>query len=85
MTATEGRGVDFVLNSLSGELLHTSWKCVAAFGRMVEIGKRDVIGRARLDLGGFGDNGVLWGRPCLIYHLETTKVCYSQLVFNAQR
>ena len=41
MDATNGSGVDLVLNSLSGELLSTSWKCVAPDGAMVEIGKRD--------------------------------------------
>lgn len=39
--ATNGSGVDLALNSLSGELLSTSWKCVAPDGAMVEIGKRD--------------------------------------------
>jgi NADPH:quinone reductase-like Zn-dependent oxidoreductase len=32
MRVTNGAGVDVVLNSLSGELLHASWKCVAAYG-----------------------------------------------------
>jgi NADPH:quinone reductase-like Zn-dependent oxidoreductase len=41
MDATNGSGVDLVLNSLSGELLSISWKCVAPDGAMVEIGKRD--------------------------------------------
>lgn len=41
MEATNGLGVDLVLNTLSGELLSTSWKCVAADGAMVELGKRD--------------------------------------------
>lgn len=50
MRETGGRGVDLVLNSLSGELLHTSWKCVARFGKMVEIGKRDIVGHASLSL-----------------------------------
>lgn len=31
LKATNGRGVDVVLNSLSGELLHASWKCVAEY------------------------------------------------------
>ena len=48
MRATNGRGVDVVLNSLSGELLHASWQCVAELGTMVEIGKRDLIGRGKL-------------------------------------
>lgn len=51
--ATGGNGVDLVLNSLSGELLHASWRCVAEFGKMVEIGKKDLTGAAKLDMDGF--------------------------------
>jgi NADPH:quinone reductase-like Zn-dependent oxidoreductase len=47
---TDGAGVDLVLNSLSGELLHATWSCVAEFGKMVEIGKRDLLGGGRLDM-----------------------------------
>lgn len=53
MRETEGRGVDVVLNSLTGPLLHASWKCVAEFGIMVEIGKRDLLGYGKLDLNPF--------------------------------
>lgn len=31
---TGGKGVDVVLNSLAGELLHATWKCVARWGTM---------------------------------------------------
>uniref|UniRef100_A0A8H7K8X3 Carrier domain-containing protein n=1 Tax=Bionectria ochroleuca TaxID=29856 RepID=A0A8H7K8X3_BIOOC len=50
MNATDGRGVDLVLNSLAGELLHASWKCVAEFGVMIEIGKRDFQRHAKLSM-----------------------------------
>ncbi|KAF9694091.1 hypothetical protein EKO04_007724 [Ascochyta lentis] len=50
---TEGKGVDVALNSLAGELLHATWKCVARWGTMVEIGKRDLIGNAQLDMSPF--------------------------------
>lgn len=53
---TNGRGVDLVLNSLSGELLHASWKCVAKFGKMIEIGKRDFMGHGKLDMDRFLGN-----------------------------
>lgn len=56
MDATRGQGVDLVLNSLSGELLHQSWACVAEFGTMVEIGKRDLIERGKLALRRFEAN-----------------------------
>ncbi|KAK8134345.1 Reducing polyketide synthase hmp8 [Apiospora sp. TS-2023a] len=49
--ATGGRGVDCVLNSLSGELLRVSWEgCMAPFGTFVEIGLRDITQNTRLDM-----------------------------------
>lgn len=50
MRETDGNGVDLVLNSLSGELLHATWRCVTEFGKMVEIGKRDIMGAGKLDM-----------------------------------
>lgn len=50
MAATDGKGVDVVLNSLVGDLLHDSWRCCARFGRFVEIGKRDVTDAGKLDM-----------------------------------
>ncbi|MCJ1346998.1 hypothetical protein MMC31_005218, partial [Peltigera leucophlebia] len=50
LQATNGKGVDVVLNSLSGDLLHASWRCCGMFGRFVEIGKRDLIGAGRLGM-----------------------------------
>jgi len=50
MRETQGRGVDLALNSLSGELLHETWRCIAEFGTMLEIGKRDILGAAKLDM-----------------------------------
>ncbi|KEQ90223.1 hypothetical protein AUEXF2481DRAFT_71742 [Aureobasidium subglaciale EXF-2481] len=42
MDATGGKGIDVILNSLAGPLLAASWDCIAAFGRFIEIGKRDL-------------------------------------------
>lgn len=42
LTATGGRGVDVVLNSLAGHLLQESFNVLAPFGHFVEIGKRDL-------------------------------------------
>ena len=53
MRETKGNGVDLVLNSLSGELLHATWHCVAPFGKMVEIGKRDLAGFGKIDMNVF--------------------------------
>lgn len=56
MRETEGKGVDLVLNSLSGELLHASWKCVAEFGKLIELGKRDIVGFGKLEMDVFEAN-----------------------------
>ncbi|KAI0408030.1 KR domain-containing protein [Xylaria palmicola] len=44
----DNHGVDVVLKSLSGDLIHASWNCVAEFSTMVEIGKKDFRRRANL-------------------------------------
>jgi NADPH:quinone reductase-like Zn-dependent oxidoreductase len=54
--STGGRGVDVVLNSLSGEALRESWRCVAPFGRFVEIGKRDIRSNGMLEMQQFAQN-----------------------------
>ncbi|KAL8897966.1 MAG: hypothetical protein Q9207_006939 [Kuettlingeria erythrocarpa] len=50
---TQGRGVDVLLNSLAGEPFHESFDCLAKLGRFIEIGKRDILDRSRLDMGTF--------------------------------
>lgn len=47
---TNGRGVDVILNSLSGEALRQTWYCLAPFGCFIEIGSKDILGNARLDM-----------------------------------
>ncbi|TVY85232.1 Highly reducing polyketide synthase FUM1 [Lachnellula suecica] len=68
MAETNGRGVDVALNSLSGELLHATWKCVAEFGIMVEIGKRDFIGQGALSMDLFEQNRSFIG-------VDLTQIC----------
>jgi len=56
MSATNNRGVDVVLNSLIGDLLHDSFRTCARFGRFVEIGKKDLTDAGRLDMQVFKRN-----------------------------
>ncbi|KAI1496967.1 putative polyketide synthase [Biscogniauxia marginata] len=48
--ATRGRGVDVIINSLVGDLMHDSWRCIAEFGRFVEVGKRELVDAGKLDM-----------------------------------
>ena len=50
MRMTEQKGVHIVLNSLSGEMLRQSWRCIADFGSFVEIGMKDILSNARLEM-----------------------------------
>ncbi|KAI2821299.1 hypothetical protein CBS115989_3053 [Aspergillus niger] len=56
MAETQARGADIVLNSLSGKLLHTSWECVAPYGRFIEVGKRDYLANGQLAMAPFIQN-----------------------------
>jgi NADPH:quinone reductase-like Zn-dependent oxidoreductase len=56
MAATKGKGVDVILNSLTGDLLNESWLSIADGGTMVEIGKRDVLDRNNLPMEPFNRN-----------------------------
>ena len=42
MRMTNQHGVNVVLNSLAGEALQNSWRCIAWFGRFVELGRKDI-------------------------------------------
>ena len=75
---TQDRGVDVILNCLSGESLLASWECIAPFGRFVEIGKRDIASRSELPMAHFGRNvafaavdlsGIIRERPSLLQEL----------------
>lgn len=50
---TGGKGVDVVLNCLSGEALKASWAAIAPFGRFIEIGKKDIEDNTRLGMAPF--------------------------------
>ncbi len=61
MEKTNGKGVDVVLNSLSGEAIFKSIRCLSAYGRFVEIGKTDIYRNSKLGLQPFGNNLTYFG------------------------
>jgi len=56
MERTGGKGVDVVLNSLAGKAIPKSLSILSAFGRFIEIGKRDIEQNRKLDLLPFQNN-----------------------------
>jgi NADPH:quinone reductase-like Zn-dependent oxidoreductase/NADP-dependent 3-hydroxy acid dehydrogenase YdfG/acyl carrier protein len=47
---TQGKGVDVVLNSLSGDAMRRSLELVKPFGRVLELGKRDFYANSKIGL-----------------------------------
>ncbi|KAL8861949.1 MAG: hypothetical protein Q9178_001819 [Gyalolechia marmorata] len=67
MARTGGKGVDVVLNSLSGPLLEATWNCIGHFGRFVEIGKVDLEAAKRLNMSPFARSATMTGFDILQY------------------
>jgi NADPH:quinone reductase-like Zn-dependent oxidoreductase len=54
--ATGGQGVDVLLNSLTGEALRESWACLNKYGRFIDIGKRDITHKSRIEMAHVDNN-----------------------------
>lgn len=70
MRATQGTGVDVLLNSLAGESLRATWECIAPFGRFLEIEKGDIIEFGSLPMNSFAKN-VSFAAIDLLYTLRS--------------
>ena len=84
LSATGGNGADVVLNCLTGPLLHTSWLCVAAFGRFIELGNKDIRENTKMDMKPFQGN-VMFASIDMITVFEQNKVLGARLLQNAFR
>lgn len=56
-----GKGVDIVLNLLSGESLHASREVVVEFGKFIETSKRDIMSHGNLNMSPFLTNRSFFG------------------------
>jgi phthiocerol/phenolphthiocerol synthesis type-I polyketide synthase C len=56
LQATQGRGIDVVLNSLAGEAINRNFRVLKPFGRFLELGKRDFYENTRIGLRPFRNN-----------------------------
>ncbi|GFF62397.1 lovastatin nonaketide synthase [Aspergillus udagawae] len=61
MRETNGKGADIVLNSLAGELAQASHDCVAEYGKFIELGTRDILENAILNMKALQSNRTLIG------------------------
>ena len=70
---TDGYGVDAVLNCLVEEKLRASIRCLASNGRLLEIGKYDIMENNLLDTSSLGDNKTLHVICLAHLYAETVK------------
>ena len=56
LAQTDGKGVDVVLNSLSGEAINRNFRVLKPFGRFLELGKRDFYENTKIGLRPFRNN-----------------------------
>ncbi|KAI0968591.1 putative polyketide synthase [Xylaria arbuscula] len=75
---TGGKGVDVILNSLTGDLLDESWRVIADGGIMVEIGKKDILDRNNLAMEPFNRNASF--RALDLSHKEITDDTIASLL-----
>lgn len=68
MAGTNGKGVDVVLNSLTGPLLKATWNCMARFGRFIELGKADIEAGRGLGMAPFGRCAMYTAFDILQFH-----------------
>ncbi|RAH80851.1 polyketide synthase [Aspergillus japonicus CBS 114.51] len=79
-----GKGVNLVLNSLSGPLLQSSFDCLADFGRFVEIGKKDLEQNSWLSMATFARN-VSFSSIDILYWQESRSAEVSRALTEVMR
>jgi NADPH:quinone reductase-like Zn-dependent oxidoreductase len=98
LKATGERGVDCILNSLSGESLLASWEIIAPYGRFIELGKKEIDSNGHLPMRPFARGAsftafeataTTWDHPTLVRDiisrlLELLTVGSIQLVEQLQ-
>lgn len=73
---TKGRGIDVILSSARGELMHEYWsKTMASMGRFVEIGRTEVLDNGSLRLDVFRRNATFAS-----FDLEEMSITHPQII-----
>ena len=89
---TGKKGVDVALSSTSGDIRRATWRCLAHFGRFIDVSKADILANDRLDMGPFRHSrtyaaidvrALALERPMLMKELLTKCVkFYDQGIFK---
>ncbi len=90
LEATNGQGVDAVLNSLAGEAIPAGLAVLKPFGRFLELGKRDFYADTPMRLRPFSNNLSYFGvdvDQLLVHQPELAQKLFSELMalFEARK
>jgi NADPH:quinone reductase-like Zn-dependent oxidoreductase/ubiquinone/menaquinone biosynthesis C-methylase UbiE len=80
---TGGRGVDVILCSARGELMHEYWRCVAPGGRFVEIGRTEVLDNGSLSLDVFRRNATFASFDLEVMSREKPQIIARYVTFTS--
>ena len=83
MKATDGQGVDCVLNSLAGEAISAGLSLLKPFGRFIELGKRDFYDDTPMRLRPFSNNLSYFGvdvDQMLIHQPALSRALFAELM-----
>lgn len=86
--ATDGTGIDVIVNSLSGELMTETWALAAPFGRFVEVGNKDVFLNNSLPMRQFKKNVTFSGvdlRELYSCRADDIRDLFAQVVHLVRR
>ncbi|KAI1076604.1 ketoacyl-synt-domain-containing protein [Whalleya microplaca] len=82
--ATNNRGVDMVLNCLTGDGLRESWNCLNKFGRLIDIGARDTNTSTRIEMTQFEHNASFMTVDMVAVAAERPKLM-QRLLFDVSK
>ncbi|KAI8930409.1 polyketide synthase [Plenodomus lindquistii] len=88
LSATANKGIDVIVNSLSGELMTETWALTAPFGRFIEISKKDAFQNNNLPMKPFNRNVTYTGidlRDLYQYKRDDVKDVFSEVVTLLER
>jgi NADPH:quinone reductase-like Zn-dependent oxidoreductase/ubiquinone/menaquinone biosynthesis C-methylase UbiE len=86
MRMTGGRGVDAIMNSVSGDALRLTWNCISPFGRFVELGKRDMTINSRLEMRHFEKSVSFTGLDVPLHtHFDEKRRIWGELMSMYQK
>ncbi|RYC54291.1 hypothetical protein CHU98_g11917 [Xylaria longipes] len=79
MEKTGGKGMDIILNTVTGQMLHASWDCIGIGGTFVELGKRDILQKSSISMEPFQRNATY--RSVDMPHESITSSMKAKLIF----